>query len=218
MPVEGGGGLVEEEDLRAGDQRPGKGHSLALAHREGVRRAGQEVAVEPHLREPGAGIGKLRVGGQGVRREPEVLLYRGPEEEGLLEDEAHPPAEFENVQLPDVPAVQQDPALAGILQAAGQAEQGGLAGAGGPQDGEDLALVRGEAHVPEDGDLPAGTASCQTDMLELEHRGPHPEARQRSPRSSAAAKLFTPSSAAIRTTSAAASSMRATRTRASSSR
>jgi len=60
--------------------------------------------------------------------------------------------------------VQDDPAVLGVIEAAGAVQQGGLAGAVGTDDGMDMALGDGEAHVGQCRDA----AEAQGDVMHFQ--------------------------------------------------
>src|SRR5690606_38306906 len=64
----------------------------------------------------------------------------------------------------DVLAVEEEPARGRIVDAADQVEDGGLAGAVGADDGEDLAALHGEADVID------GADAAETDAQPLGHQ------------------------------------------------
>ena len=175
LRVQGGGGLVEAENVRFQGQGPGDGHPLLLA-------AGELVGVvplpvrQPHLCQqcpalllqgpqdllfPGFEAGLLplqQLPGQGDVLQGGVL---GKQVEGLKHQPEVEPL-FPHLALPlgggvggvkKRLAVDDDLSLVGGLQKVQAPQQGGLAGAGGADDGQGLAPLQVKADVPEHGDL-----------------------------------------------------------------
>src|SRR5437764_190819 len=125
--VEVAGRLVGEEQARTGDQRPGDGGTLHLAPRE---LSGQ---VAGPLREPdlGDGVGHGAICAPSVeeQRERDVLGHRERRDEvEELEDEADllppQPGPLADAQSPQVAAVERDQTVVGLVDPAGQVQQG----------------------------------------------------------------------------------------------
>ena len=158
--VQGGGGLVKEHHLRLHHESPDDGHPLLLAAGElagvGVRPVGK---AHPGQKLHGLllclrlGAVQQLHGGQGH------VLQDGHvgEEVEVLEDHAHLLAVEVDVVLGvrDVGPVQADGAAGGDLQKVQAAEEGGLAGAGGPDDHHHLAFADVGADAVQGLDLPA---------------------------------------------------------------
>ncbi len=141
-----GGGLVEDDDTLAGEQQPGDGHALALAAGETVT-ALADHGVEAVGSECARGLRggpaqyvpyrlALRRGGAG---QEQVVAYRVVEEVTVLGDHAESLAHRLGAQVADVDAADADGALVGVVQARQQLRDGGLAGAGGADEGDGLA-------------------------------------------------------------------------------
>jgi len=156
--VQGAEGLVEEQHLGPGGERPGQGHALPLAAGELVRVApGQplELHQREQLLHP-----RLHLG-PGALADPErkgdVVPHGHVAEEGVvLEHQPHVP-------VAGAPAVDGRAAvadLAGVrgLEAREDAQERGLAAAGGAEERGQLALGQGQAHVLEHGVLPEALA------------------------------------------------------------
>ena len=144
LGIQGGGGLVKEDDLGLGAQGPGNGDALLLPAGEG---GGVDVGLVPQAHHvqvvPGQrlGFGAALVvelhGGQGqvpqhghVGVEVELLEHHGhvvPHHFGLV---AGGQLQTVDVHMP----------AAGLLQEVHAAHRGGLARAGGPDDDQLLAL------------------------------------------------------------------------------
>ncbi len=153
LGVERAGGLVEDEDLRVGDQRPGDGEALALAARQ-VRRAlidlglvasGQLLdelfgAGEPgrvdHLVEGGVRFGDGDVGADGAG-----------EQEVLLQHDAERRAQVGEVVLAHVDAVDLEQARVVGVEPLDQAGDGRLARARAAHDAQRRALRDLERHL-----------------------------------------------------------------------
>ena len=153
VTVEGGGGLVENQNLRLADDCAGDGHPLLLAAAQ-LHRWQVGAVLQAHDRQglyrrverppPGHTPEDQRNGDVLGRREAR-------EEMVVLEDEADPAQaklrQFVGRQRPDVAVVDPNCATVRPQDARDHAEQGRLAAAGGPDEIEHLAIVGGEARV-----------------------------------------------------------------------
>ena len=142
--VEVGQRLVEEEHLRLAHQRPADGDALALAAGELRRPAVEEFSSCSMLRDfVGALLDHVlrRLGD--AERERDVLAHRHVRVErvGL---EHHGDAPLGRRHVGDVDAVDEDLPCGDHLEAGDHAQQRGLAAAGRPEQGAELALVDGE--------------------------------------------------------------------------
>lgn len=157
--VERRGRLVGDHQLRLADQRAGGGDPLLLADGQAVGAAFVQFAAEAELAEQMAGglrratvafAGALTAQRGKVTGQLDVLAYREEwQQVELLEDVAGV-VDAEMVaarggQLFQVLAEQADAAAAGLLHAAEEAEQGGLAAAGRPLEEQALAAFEMEA-------------------------------------------------------------------------
>ena len=141
--VQGGGGLVAQQDLRVGGQGPGDGHPLLLAagHLGGI---GLFLVLQAHdLQQlPGLlhGLGPLDA--DELQGEADVVQGGALHEQvEALEDHADGVPglpELPGFELGDVLAVEQDGAGGGALQEVHAPDQGGLARPGQADDAEDL--------------------------------------------------------------------------------
>ena len=155
--VDRGQRLVQHQDRRVAQQRPGDGDALALAAREaraafadhGLIAIGQRF--DEVMRVGGAGGGdKLGLVGVGAA-ETQVVLDRAVEQVGVLRHDGDHPAHRLRVERAQVLPADADRAALRVVQAEQQAHDGGLAGAAGPDDADALAggdaegqaLVRG---------------------------------------------------------------------------
>ena len=163
LRVQGGGGLVKAEDVRLQGQGPGDGHPLLLSAGELAGVIADAVGQAHLLNElPGSLLQLLhrclfqQLGGQHHVFQHGIL---GEQVEGLEHQ-----AKMEPV-LPDLAvaeplvvlpvekglAVHPDGAALGGFQEIQAAQQGGLAAAGGADDGKHLALFHGKGDVLQDG-------------------------------------------------------------------
>ncbi|KAF1047543.1 MAG: hypothetical protein GAK38_01894 [Xylophilus sp.] len=132
-----GRGLVENQDLRVGEQRACKAQQLALADREAAPALPQRRAVA--LRQGGDEVvrahrarGALDVLAAGVRcAVGDVLRHRRGEQEGLLLHHADGAADAVQAQVAHVVAADQHRALIHVVEAVDQRGDAGLARAGG---------------------------------------------------------------------------------------
>ena len=119
-----------------------------VAHLVALGAAGEfETARERHLDHGGAGVGRR---GGDRRVEPQVVRHVAAEQERVLQNHPEPLAEGGNRQFADIDAIQKDPALLRLIQAAEQADHGGLAGTGGTHQGHVFPRGDPEAEVGED--------------------------------------------------------------------
>ena len=156
------GRLVEQQQGRIAEQGAGDGDALALAAGE-PGAAFAEIGVEP--------LGQLRAGTRphwrlgrapelGVARLPaavaQIVARRGGEDDRLLRHHRDPRADVGRVGLAQVDAVEPDAARLGIVEALGELEEGRLAGARGPDQGQRLARPDREAEIVQRADVRPG--------------------------------------------------------------
>src|SRR5690606_28978725 len=99
----------------------------------------------------------------------------------LLDHVAHAAAELVRVRVRDVLAVQVDAAGRGLDQAVDQLHRGGLAAAGGPDEGDDLAFGDVHGQVVHGGGVLAGELLRQVLQADLDgHRSPRDVVRRMS--------------------------------------
>ena len=135
--VQGGGGLVQNQDGRIFQEDPGNGHPLLLPAGQhhpplahiGVEAVGHSYDVVVNLRPLGR-LNDLRLGGVGPAI-ADVVQHRPGEEEHVLLDNADAPAQGALGHPPHVLAVYQDAAPGHVIESGDQLAQGGLAPAGG---------------------------------------------------------------------------------------
>ena len=149
--IEGGEGLVEEQDLRLEHERPRERHALRFAPRERARRAVGELP-DPEMVEPPRDARPAHRRGDAAEAEPEgdVLLHGRVSEERLLEDRGHAPPGLEAPPGRDGGTPDPDRARGGRLEEAEDAEQRRLARAVRPDDREDLPVLELEGGDVED--------------------------------------------------------------------
>ena len=157
--VDGGGGVVQEEQPGVGEDGAGEGDALALAAGEGeaVLADGGVVPVGQRGDEAvglggAGGLLDLLLGGVGVAV-GDVGADGVGEEEAVLGDEPDGGAQGVLGQLADVVAADEDGAVGDVVEAGQQERDGGLAAAGGADDGDGLAGLDGEREAVEDGPL-----------------------------------------------------------------
>ena len=151
MAVQVAGGLVSQDDSGLGDQRPGDGHPLLLAAGEVAGIAGQlalQIQKAHDLPEEGLVL-LLAVQTDG---EDDVLIgSEVGDQVVILKDETDPlAAEDGEVLVPKVlqlEVVHLHGAAGGPVQPAQHVQQGGLAGAGGADDGHELPRLYGQGDV-----------------------------------------------------------------------
>ena len=184
LGVERGGGLVEDQDRSVLQHRAGDGEALALAGRE-LRAALAQQRVEAVLLAldelVGAGdprgLAHRLVVGLG-HRVADVLADGGAEQQVLLQRHGDLRPQALHLEVAQVALVDLDRPRLRLEQAQQQRHQGGLAGAGGPDDRGDRADAGLEAHVLEGGavglvaELHAAIAHAAQDALERDGAGP----------------------------------------------
>ena len=147
LGVDGGKGLIQEQNLGIRCQSPGKGHALALTAGELVGitlfHARQADEVD-HFQDPLPYL--LFRPLLDFQAEGDVIENGHIAEQGVvLEDEADAPLGSGNVV--DPAAVDEDVAAVGILQAGQHAQDRRLAAAAGTEEGDELALVDAKGNV-----------------------------------------------------------------------
>ena len=155
--VDGGSSLIEDEHRRVGDGCAGDGQQLTLALREVRAVAGQHgvVALGQALDEA-VGVGQtgggdaLLIGGLQTAI-ADVLHDRAGEQVGILQHDAQRAAEVGFPDFMDVDAVVPDLAVLDVVEAVDKVGDGGLAGAGGADEGDLLARTAIEVDVVQDG-------------------------------------------------------------------
>ena len=152
--VQGGGRLIKEHHLRVHGQGTDDGQTLLLTAGElpGVL-VGLFLQAHPAQQGQGLflglGLGYLLLQ---YRRQGHIVKYRHVGEHvKILKHHAHALAELAGVQLfvGDVLALEVDLSLGGLLQQVQAAEKGGLAAAGGADDGDHFATADGGGNALE---------------------------------------------------------------------
>ena len=151
--VHGTEGLVHEQDVRRGRQRPRDAHALLLATRQLRGIAPQQVVLETHDAHP---LMHGRVCAGMVAAVPEVghigdvLLHRHVrKEDAALDGIADVAAQLHEIDVAHVPALHQHVARRGLDEAVHHLEQRGLAAARRADHAHELAARNGEGHVVE---------------------------------------------------------------------
>ncbi len=153
LGVEGGRGLVQDEDPRIRDERPREAEKLALAERQvaalllehgvvAVRKLDDEV-MRPHGARGPLDL-RLRRAGRPVA---DVLEHGAGEQEGILQHHGDVPAEGALRVVAHVAAVDHNRAGGDIVEAVQQRRDAGLAGPGRAHQRHRLARRHLEAHV-----------------------------------------------------------------------
>ena len=156
--VQAGGGLVQEEQPRLGEQLDAHGHPLALAAAQGgdqVVLAVLQPQLTDDLHDP---LMALLFGGIGGHSQLGGIVQRLVNgqlavDDVLLGDVAHLAAVLVHVGI-QVLAVDQDHRFlaVGRVEAGQGVHQGGFARAAGPHDGDELFGVDGDGHFFQDAD------------------------------------------------------------------
>ena len=153
LVVHGAGGLVQHQDRRVLEQRPGQREALALAAGEahaalahrGIEPLGQRLDEAPRLGGPGR-LDHLRLVGL---RLPvgDVVAHRALEQVDVLADQADGAAQRGEAHRIDRLAVDTYAPGVRVVEAQQQLDQGRLAGAGGAHQGQGMARRHLEADV-----------------------------------------------------------------------
>lgn len=176
--VHGGGGVVEHQQARVGEEGAGERDALALAAGEGqsVLADGGVVAVGQLGDEP-VGLGRAGGGrdlflGRVRAAVGDVGAHGVGEEEGVLRDQPDRGPQRLGGQLAHVVPADEDGAAGGVVEARQEQRDGGFSGAGGTDDGERLAGPDLEGQAVQDGvALPGGGVVPEGDVVELDGRG-----------------------------------------------
>ena len=145
LGVERRGRLVEDHDGRVGDRRSGYGYKLALTLREVCAVVGKLGLIAlGKARDEVVRAGELCRGDALFIRCAElavadVVHHRAGEQVGVLQHDAQRAAQVGFFDLVDVDAVVADLALLNIVETVDQVGDGGLARAGGADEGDLLA-------------------------------------------------------------------------------
>ena len=152
LRVKGGGGFVEQDDIRVHGQSTGNGNALLLAAGKAL---GEDIGLigQAHAGQQlvGTGGGLLLVLElEQFRGQAEVLLDgQVGEEVEVLEHHAHLLAHGVNVGFVHFHALKFDAAAGGDLQPVQAAQEGGLAAAGGADQADHIAAVDVDVDAPQ---------------------------------------------------------------------
>ncbi len=155
MRVGVGGGLVEHEDRRVGEQCPGDGEALRLAAGQGDGRAelgGVTIGKfdDPVVDAGGAGAPLDFLGCGLGAAEADVVGDARPEQPYVLEHEPDPAVQLGRGDVPQFGAAEGHRTGGDVVEAWQQRGQGGLARAGGADEGRDGAGLEVEVDIAED--------------------------------------------------------------------
>ena len=193
--IEGGGGLVEDEELGVAHVSAAEGDFLPLAAAQihaAVEAAANHLVVAAGQLGDDA-VGQALVGGgfdAGLVQalldaaHGQVLAGRQLEAHEILEDDADFLAQLGGVVFAQIVAVEQDAALAGVVEAGQELDEGGFAGAVFAHQRQLLAGVQREAEVANGPLRPI--LVLKPDVLKLE---PLPDGPREGPRRLAAGHL-----------------------------
>ena len=153
--VDGGGGFIQDHYRRIGYRRPGNGDQLPLALRKVGTVAGKLCIVA--FRQAGdeaMGVGKLCrldaffVGG--IQLAVADIIHHGAGEQvGILQHDTKAAAQVGLFNLVDIDAIVADLAVGNVVEPVDQVGDGGLARAGGSDEGDLLAGVGVKGHIVE---------------------------------------------------------------------
>ncbi len=163
--------LVEEEHARPRGESAGERDALLLAPRQlervALAEAGQADELQ-HFVDAGAAL----VGGDAGDPEAEAdIVLDVHVREQRIGLEHHSDLALVRWQRRDVLAFDQDGAGVGALEAGDHPQDRGLAAAGGPEQGHELALVEGEADALDDGVAAKGLHQVLEPEEVLSHSG-----------------------------------------------
>ena len=181
LGVQGGGGLVAQEDPGAGGQGAGDGHPLLLAAGElGGIRAGPAGQIHELQQLPGPADGLPSGRARQLQGEADVVQGRALHEQvEALKDHADGLAGAAQLllrQAEHVPAVHDHLPGGGPLQEVDAPHQGALSGPAEADDAKNLAGADLDGHVLQGADLVLAAAEALGQVLELDngfrHRAP----------------------------------------------
>ena len=160
LRVHAGGRLIEDEDGRVLQECAGDGNTLFFADAElhaALTDDGAKAIGHPF--DEGAGVGGFSGGeefvvGRAGAAQAEVVTHRAVEEEALLRDEADGTAQLRAWDVREQPTVNADLTAGVFVEAREQVDEGGLARAGRPDEGDRLPGAGVERDVLEDGGAP----------------------------------------------------------------
>src|SRR5450631_808704 len=155
LPVQTGGGLIENGDGRLANGSAGNGDSLPLSARQGGPLLAHDGVVLPrHLLDEVMRIRHARRQDDFVRargRGPEcnVVVHADGEQRAILHHDADLGAKRLQGVVADIPPVNQDPSVYGIVETQQQARQRRLAAAGGAHQHYALSRFDFKTEVPQ---------------------------------------------------------------------
>ena len=151
--VDGGGGLVQNQHRRQAQHHAGDAQQLLLAlGQHAAVLADDGVIAVGQSADEGVGVGGLRggdhllVGGVGLAHD-DVLPDGAGLQPGVLQHHAVGGAQAVARHVADVAALDADAAGIHVVKAHQQVDDGGLAAAGGADDGDALARLHGQVEV-----------------------------------------------------------------------
>src|SRR5271157_736623 len=155
LPVQPGGGLIENRDGCFANGGPGNGDSLPLSARQGGPVLAHDGVVLPgHLLDEVVRIRHARrkhdfVRARGRGPECNVVVHADGEQRAVLHHDADLGAKRLQGVVADIPPVNQDPSVRGIVETQQQARQRRLAAAGGAHQHYALARFDYKTDVPQ---------------------------------------------------------------------
>ena len=148
--VQGGEGLVQQQQTGSGGQSPGQGNPLPLSAGQGTHLP-WSIAGQPDPLQQLCRLLQPRPPPHAPHPQGEGHVFRrrhmGEEADILKEDHYSPPV---GRQAGDILPAQADAAALGGQYAGHRLQKGGLAAARGPQKGEKRPLLRLEGHASQD--------------------------------------------------------------------
>jgi len=172
--IEIAGGLVGEKNLRAIDESAGDGDALLFAagkFRGAMAEAMREANAFEGFTDAGGALGAIDF--SEAKREFDVFLEGHAREkvEGLKDHAdgvAAVAGEIEGGKRGDVPAVGEDGAGGGAVEAGDEIEERGFAGAGGAEEGEEFVVGDGEGEFVDGADGSFAHGVVAGDAVELD--------------------------------------------------
>ncbi len=175
LRVQRAGGLVAEQDVRLGGQRPGDADALLLPTGQ-LRRVFACVIFQADAPEQGGDTTldlAFRVAAGQTQRHGDIIGDRlGHQQIEVLEDHPHALAKAPQafgIQRGDIFAVDQDATAGRFFQPVDQAQQGALAGAGVADQAEHLAGADFQPGRLQRGNIATGNPVGFMDVLEFDH-------------------------------------------------
>ena len=153
--IEEGGGLIHHQHRGFADRYPRHRQQLPLARGKvgsPLAQFGGQSRLEPSEQglETQLAAEALQLGVAEIGIEAQVVGHIAAEQKGVLQHHPEAAPQQGHRQLPDVHPIEQDPAGLGLVEATEQANDRGLAGAGGPHDRHMFSRGDAEGEVFED--------------------------------------------------------------------